>query len=130
LGLPHPMAHGLFWCICDQAINPTRIHLFCRAHGGKHTTTHDVVWNSFTSIVRDVRFHVFCKQTHAPNTISLVITTMSGYCVYCKWYSHFDRHSYYLFNLCESYFANCFFLGISYDDGNSGKGCFISQLTP
>jgi hypothetical protein len=33
LDLPYPMAHGLFWCICGQAIDLTRIHQLCCAHG-------------------------------------------------------------------------------------------------
>lgn len=64
LGFPHPTARGFFQCICNQAIDSTRIHLFCCAHGGEHMATHDVIQDSFTSIAKDVMLHVLCEQTH------------------------------------------------------------------
>jgi hypothetical protein len=52
--------------------------------------THDAIQNSFASIVRDEKFHVLCEQnTPFLVVISLIITMMTGYYVYSRWYLHF-----------------------------------------
>jgi len=64
LGLHHPLALGLSYCICGQPLDAMRIHFFHCAHGGERIVSHDVMQDAFASIAKDVGFHVLHEQTH------------------------------------------------------------------
>jgi hypothetical protein len=63
------------------------------------------------------------------DTIFLIIATMSGYCVYNRWYSHFCKFNHCWFDLCKFYFTGCFFSGSGCDNCNLGKSCVILRPT-
>jgi len=130
LDLPYPMAHGLFRCICGQAIDLTRIHYFVVLMGKAHSHT----WCN----LKFFRFH--CQGCQVPcftqantcsfNTISPIIMATNGYYAYNKWYSHFGKRSHCWPNSCESCFMSCFFWGSGSNDCNSSKDGVLLQLTP
>ncbi len=60
----HPLVFGVSHYICIQPLDPMRIHIFHRMHGGEKIAFCDVMRNAFIAIVRDVRFHVSQRQTH------------------------------------------------------------------
>ncbi len=57
------MAHGFFRCICNQAIDSTRIHLLYYAYGGKHMATHDVIQDYLPPLLRMLGY-MFCVIKH------------------------------------------------------------------